>query len=475
MASHRAFRVAALAWAALLGAACGAPSDPDERDDGVARLTQTVCADGPTVPGIDVSRYQGTIDWAKVKTAGKVFAIVQAGRGTSPDPQFEAHWAGTRANGIIRGNYLRFFPEQDLATQAAILISANATAEAGDLPPMLDVEDRASFTAAQLTTMVKELTARVKAGTGRTPMIYTGYYFWRDFVQSTEFGAHPLVIANYSSSCPPIPEGWSRWTLHQHSSTGSVAGIVGNVDLDRFNGTLDDLKALARADGEVPAATGVLMGALYTQQDTTRRVANVTVSIGGRAVVTGADGLYQFTLPPGTYTVTATGQGWLPSSVERTVVAGATVWGSMNLSPDPDATAETPIVQGRLYRADTLNAVAGGKVWLQTDSGEILTEGQSDAAGAFVLTASRAFSGHVVALAPGFAEQRVALSVVGGQTLTVSFALVPGVGGPSEGPSTDASGGCNASSGLWGWPLGMWLPLVRRRRTRASGAVAFRP
>src|SRR5688500_9640649 len=68
-----------------------------------------VCAAGPTVEGIDVSRYQGSIDWAGVKAAKKTFAIIQAGRGTSPDPQFAANWAGAKANGIIRGTYLRFF------------------------------------------------------------------------------------------------------------------------------------------------------------------------------------------------------------------------------------------------------------------------------------------------------------------------------------------------------------------------------
>ncbi len=324
------------------------------------QLESEICADGPTtVEGIDVSRFQGPINWAGVKSAGKKFAIIQAGRGTSPDPQFAANWAGAKANGIIRGTYLRFFPDQSLDAQANILINANATLQVGDLPPMLDVEDRGGTTPDRLATLVGQLIAKVKAGTGRDPIIYTGYFFWKDFVKSTAFGKYPLVIANYSSSCPPIPAGWSKWTIHQYTSSGHVTGITGNVDLDRFNGTLAQLQALTQAT-PTPAPTGVVTGAIYRNNDITQRVSDATVTVAGKTQTTGTDGLYRFELPAGTYVVSATKAGFEKSTVSRTVTSGATIWGSMNLVR---STVPPGILTGVVYEdGNTSHRVAGASV-----------------------------------------------------------------------------------------------------------------
>src|SRR5689334_19675682 len=102
--------ISVTALIASLCTACGPASQPapqGETPSELGVLTQAVCADGPTLEGMDVSRFNGAIDWAGVKAAGKRFAIIQAGRGTSPDPRFEYNWAQAKANGIIRGTYLR--------------------------------------------------------------------------------------------------------------------------------------------------------------------------------------------------------------------------------------------------------------------------------------------------------------------------------------------------------------------------------
>src|SRR5262249_46213493 len=77
--------------------------------------------------------------------------------------------------------------------------------------------------------------------------VYTGKYFWQDNVANTkEFNDHVLWIAAYGPTCPNLPDGaWSNWGFFQYTDAESVPGITGNVDGDKFNGTLADLQALA--------------------------------------------------------------------------------------------------------------------------------------------------------------------------------------------------------------------------------------
>src|SRR5207245_6673392 len=94
---------------------------------------------------------------------------------------------------------------------------------------------------------------RVKAGTGIDPIIYTGKYFWRDQVGApASFANNPLWIAQYTTLCPDLPSPWGTWALWQYKDTGAVSGITGDVDMDKFNGSLDELNALAGG----PAQTG---------------------------------------------------------------------------------------------------------------------------------------------------------------------------------------------------------------------------
>jgi GH25 family lysozyme M1 (1,4-beta-N-acetylmuramidase) len=207
----------------------------------------SVCADGPTTFGIDVSRFQGDINWAQVKGAGVKFAWIQISRSlTDIDVKFPYNWQQAKANGILRGAYQRFHPAQDVMAQAKLFLDKLGPFEAGDMPPMLDVEDSDGLNATQIATAVKQWMDYVEPRVGVTPIIYTGYYFWRDSVASADFSQHPLWIANYSATCPLVPDHWTRWAFHQYSSTVMLPGITANtVDVNKFNGTIEDLKALA--------------------------------------------------------------------------------------------------------------------------------------------------------------------------------------------------------------------------------------
>ena len=215
--------------------------------------------DGPPV-GIDVSHHQGEIDWAEVAATAK-FAFVKATDGLGSDATFKDHWQAMKDAKVLRGAYHFFRPLRDPVAQADHFCDVVGALGEGDLPPVVDVEqapvpgdtsvdqwDSVDGTDARVDLVVK-FVDRVKERLGRAPILYTGRAFWRDkLANSDRFADLPLWIANYTTAAAPnLPAAWSDWTFWQHSEKGAIEGIAGAVDLDRFNGTLDDLKQLAKS------------------------------------------------------------------------------------------------------------------------------------------------------------------------------------------------------------------------------------
>ncbi len=217
-----------------------------------------LCADGETVFGIDVSYYQGDIDWNAVAGDGVEFALVRVSHSTQFfDPQFDTNLAGSRAAGIHTGVYQYFEPDEDPIAQADLLLENLGPLQPGDLPPMIDVESTGGQSPAAVASAVRAWVDHVEAALGVRPLIYTGYYFWQDNVGSPDFGDYPLWIAWYGVDCPGnVPTGWSQWAFHQYCDCGSVAGISGNVDVNRFNGSILDLQDL----GAAPEPCGYIGG-----------------------------------------------------------------------------------------------------------------------------------------------------------------------------------------------------------------------
>ncbi len=211
--------------------------------------TAVTCADAGTLFGIDVSKWQGEIDWAAVAADGVHYAIIRATHGTTIiDEWFDYNWEQAHAHGIIAGVYQYFEPAEDPIAQADVMLQMMGTLQPGDLPPVIDVESSTNSTPAQTAAAVGAWIEHVEAATGVKPIIYTGRYFWQDNVGTDAFADYPLWIAHYTSECPNIPDQWSDWVFHQYSSSGTVAGIVGAVDTNLFNGDLDDLMALTVQD-----------------------------------------------------------------------------------------------------------------------------------------------------------------------------------------------------------------------------------
>ncbi|HUS33196.1 MAG TPA: GH25 family lysozyme [Kofleriaceae bacterium] len=237
----------------LLAILVGCAADPVTETESVTEQEATVCGVGPVVKGIDVSYYQGTINWTSVKNDGVKFAFIRVSDGLNTiDSKFAANWSGSRAAGVKHGAYQFFRPGQDPIEQADLLLQKiGGKLEADDLPPVIDVEASDGQSAAVITAKVKKWVAHVKAAIGRDPIIYTGFYFWRDSVGAPDVTSSPLWHAQYSdAACPNIAPPWSKWALWQYSSTGTVAGISGNVDMNRWNGDMASLTAFLG-----PAAT----------------------------------------------------------------------------------------------------------------------------------------------------------------------------------------------------------------------------
>ena len=216
------------------------------RDTPEAAPPEPRCKPGPTTRGIDVSYYQETIDWPRVRRAGILFAFVRVsdGLGTN-DTQFRINWTGARQAGVMRGAYQHFRPEEDVNAQADLLIEA-VRADPGELPPVIDVEVDGGKSPRQLAERVAQWVERVRRELAIEPIIYTGPDFWRDKVGGADMTAQPLWLAHYTDDCPQVPPEWTRWTFWQHSDNGRVRGISGPVDLDLFAGSYADLEDFAR-------------------------------------------------------------------------------------------------------------------------------------------------------------------------------------------------------------------------------------
>ncbi|WP_228389827.1 GH25 family lysozyme [Streptomyces smaragdinus] len=203
--------------------------------------------------GIDVSNWQGAINWSSVRGAGIEFAWMKATEGTTyKDPRFNANYLGAYNAGVIRGAYHFARPDVSGGAAQADYFASNGGAWSRDnrtLPGVLDIEGSCyGKSAAAMQTWILDFYNRYKARTGRDVVIYTSPSWWNTCTGgwSGMASRSPLWVAHWTSAASPsIPAGFPYWTVWQYSSTGSVSGISGAVDRDRFNGDRTRLLALA--------------------------------------------------------------------------------------------------------------------------------------------------------------------------------------------------------------------------------------
>ena len=197
------------------------------------------------VRGIDVSHFQGNIDWGRVAADGVQFAFTKATDGrTYVDPTFHQNWNRMRQAGLIRGVYHFLRPGLSAKSQADhFLNETKSIIESADFPPVLDVEDGKGISQSQLAAKVREWLSIVESAIRRKPIIYCSPGIWNSEV-GRDFSEYPVWVAHYTSKPnPTLPIGWTNWKIWQFTDKGRVAGINGDVDLDRFNGSMKQLKA----------------------------------------------------------------------------------------------------------------------------------------------------------------------------------------------------------------------------------------
>jgi lysozyme len=206
-------------------------------------------ADGdcsPGLRGIDVSTFNGPVDWAQAVDSGLSFAFAKASEGlTIHDDRFAANWAGMKASGVVRGAYHFFRADDDGAAQADVFLGCVGSFEEGDLPPVLDWETSTDVDATTTIAAAHAFVAEVQKLTGLPTIIYTTVGYWSSLGDPGDFAQNPLWIASDETMCPTPPPPWTDWLFWQHSAQGAVPGLSGAVDLDWFAGSVDELRMLA--------------------------------------------------------------------------------------------------------------------------------------------------------------------------------------------------------------------------------------
>jgi lysozyme len=197
------------------------------------------------VQGIDVSKWQGRIDWASVKAAGTNFAYIKATEGGDHvDELFVENWNGARAAGVPRGAYHFVFWCRDAQEQVE-WFKRNVPAEADALPPVLDLEWNSSSRTCphklprqQALGMIRIMLEGMREHTGKRPIIYTDPGFYKDVLEG-ELLEYPLWARSVAAE-PEARYAERPWLLWQYTASGRVPGISTAVDRNAFWGSRSD-------------------------------------------------------------------------------------------------------------------------------------------------------------------------------------------------------------------------------------------
>lgn len=206
---------------------------------------------GYQVHGIDVSHYQGDINWKMLEQTRQGqfpihFIFMKATEGGDySDDRFTANFDSARAHGFIRGAYHFYNPKTDANKQADFFIQS-VKLEPGDLPPVLDIEKKGKDMK-KLQSDLKLWLRKVENHYGVKPIIYASYKFKTRYLNDSVFNTYPYWIAHYYVDSVRYEGDWKFW---QHTDVGTLPGIEEKVDLNVFNGSSTDLQKLLLPEGE---------------------------------------------------------------------------------------------------------------------------------------------------------------------------------------------------------------------------------
>jgi lysozyme len=193
--------------------------------------------------GIDVSEFQGKVDWEEVEILEEKypvqFVFIRATAGNDRvDKQFAKNWDGAKENKIMRGAYHYYRPNENSIEQADLFIKT-VKLQKGDLPPVLDIEKLPKNQSLDsLKKGLKRWLNKVEKHYQVRPIIYTGERYYADFLKE-EFSKYLFWIANYNFYREKIEDDWLFW---QFTEKASLPGINHRVDVNIYNGDLEQLQ-----------------------------------------------------------------------------------------------------------------------------------------------------------------------------------------------------------------------------------------
>lgn len=203
--------------------------------------------EGYEIHGIDISHYQGEIDWEQLKNAmiegcPVRFVIIKSTEGASRlDDHFRENFNQVRDYGFIRGVY-HFWSNKSSAREQAYYFLDKVHLTEGDLPPVLDIEHKpADKSVDDFQRDVLTWLHIVEDKYHAKPIIYTYYKFKEKYLSAPVFDDYPYWIAHYYVDKVQYQGKWKFW---QHTDAGKLPGIKGYVDFNIYNGSFYDLRKL---------------------------------------------------------------------------------------------------------------------------------------------------------------------------------------------------------------------------------------
>lgn len=197
---------------------------------------------GPIL-GIDVSHFQGNVEWERIKEHNISFAYAKATQGISfKDPKFRENQINTKQAGLKHGSYHFYLTNEDPVKQAEHYLSTIQDIDEGQMLPMLDLEEGGIRGKVIIENFQKDVLVwlhLVEDKLGVKPIIYTNNPFGNKYLDHPEFANYHLWLAEYGVKEPRIPKAWEKkgWAIWQRSEKGKLDGAHGDLDHDVVNQT----------------------------------------------------------------------------------------------------------------------------------------------------------------------------------------------------------------------------------------------